>query len=44
MGTLEAVWKHAVKKGLANRKLDKTWQAQGFQFYVGDLANSVPYA
>lgn len=36
--------KEALSKGLFDVNLDKTWETPGFQFYMGDLGNSVNYA
>lgn len=34
----------AIKNGLFDIKLDKSWESNAFQFYIGDIANAVPYA
>lgn len=36
--------KEAISKGLFDVTVDKSWEAPGFQFYMGDLGNFVPYA
>lgn len=36
--------KEAVSKGLFDVTIDNTWDVNTFQFYMGDLGNSVPYA
>lgn len=36
--------KEGISKGLFDVTVDKSWDAPGFQFYMGDLGNSVPYA
>ena len=34
----------AINRGLFNVTLDKSWESDSFQFFMGDLANAVPYA
>jgi len=36
--------KESVTKGLFDVTPDASWEVPGFQFYMGDLGNSVPYA
>jgi hypothetical protein len=36
--------KEAIQKGLFDVSLDKSWEVPTFQFYMGDLGNSVIYA
>lgn len=38
------MFKEALTKGLFDVNLDRTWDVPGFQLYMGDLGNSVPYA
>ena len=33
-----------MNKGLFDQNVDNAWQVPGFQFFMGDLGNSVPYA
>lgn len=41
--TLLNVWKYSLTLGILNVKLDKKWEVTAFQFYAGDLANSIPF-
>lgn len=41
--SLKAAFITALGKGLFTVKLDKKWEGQAFQFYIGDLANGVPF-
>jgi hypothetical protein len=36
--------KEALSKGLFDVTLDRTWEVPGFQLFMGDLGNAVPYA
>jgi hypothetical protein len=44
INTIRSVFKEALSKGLYDVNLDRTWEVQGFQFFMGDLGNSVNYA
>jgi hypothetical protein len=43
-GIVRSMFKEALTKGLYDVTLDRTWEVPGFQFFMGDLGNSVPYA
>ena len=43
-GVLRSMFKEALAQGLYNVSLDSTWDTPGFQLFMGDLGNSVPYA
>lgn len=42
--TVRAMIKEALSKGLYDVTLDRTWDVPGFQLFMGDLGNAVPYA
>ena len=42
--TVRAMIKEALSKGLYDVTLDRTWEVPGFQLFMGDLGNAVPYA
>lgn len=42
--TVRAIVKDAISKGLFDKTLDSSWEVAGFQFFMGDLGNFVPYA
>ena len=44
MSVLKESLLEAANAGLFNVKLDKKWEVPAFQFYMGDLANTVAYA
>ena len=41
---MKAIIKEALYQGLYDRTIDSSWDVPGFQFYMGDLGNFVPYA
>lgn len=44
ISVFEEALREAAAQGLLTSKLDKKWEAPAFQFYMGDLANSIEYA
>ena len=38
------MFKEALSQGLYDVTLDRTWDTAGFQLFMGDLGNSVPFA
>ncbi len=43
-GIVRSMIKEALTQGLYDVTLDRTWETPGFQLFMGDLGNSVPYA
>lgn len=44
LNSVRAMVKEAISKGLFDVTVDKSWEVPGFQFFMGDLGNSVAYA
>ena len=44
MSSVRSMFKEAITKGLFDITLDRNWEVPGFQFYMGDLGNFIPYA
>ncbi len=42
--SIKNIIQESISRGIYNVTLDKSWQVQIFQLYIGDLANAVPYA
>ena len=44
MSSVKFMVGEALNRGLFNVSLDKSWESEVFQFFMGDFGNAVPYA